>query len=102
MEFCEKCGSMILVTEGKAACASCGHKPKKKVKIESSEKMDNKEQIAVINEEAENTYPEVDMLCPKCKNKKAFFWTIQTRAGDESETKFYKCTKCKHTWRKYR
>jgi DNA-directed RNA polymerase subunit M len=101
MQFCEKCGGLIVISENKNACASCGHKVKK-VKIESSEKMDNKEQIAVINEEAGNTYPEVDMLCPKCKNKKAFFWTIQTRAGDESETKFYKCTKCKHTWRKYR
>ncbi|PJB94591.1 transcription factor S, partial [Candidatus Pacearchaeota archaeon CG_4_9_14_0_8_um_filter_35_24] len=25
-----------------------------------------------------------------------------TRAADESETKFYRCTKCDHTWREYR
>ncbi len=102
MEFCEKCGGMIVVKEGKAACAGCGHKLKKKPKIEASEKLEGTESIAVINEEASNTYPIVDMECPKCKNKKSYFWTLQTRAGDESETKFYKCTKCKHTWRKYR
>ena len=102
MEFCEKCGGVILVQEGKAACMSCGHKLKKKPKIESSEKAEKRADIEVIKEGADNTYPTVEMECPKCKNKKAYFWTLQTRAADESETKFYKCTKCKHTWRKYR
>ena len=102
MEFCEKCGGMILVQDNKAACASCGHKLKKKPKIESSEKTGQKETIEIIREDADNTYPIVEMECLKCKNNKAYFWTLQTRAGDESETKFYKCTKCKHTWRKYR
>jgi DNA-directed RNA polymerase subunit M len=102
MEFCQKCGGMILVTDGRAACVSCGKKLDKKPKIEASEKMEKAVEIQVVKEEADSIYPEVDMLCPKCKNKKAFFWTMQTRASDESETKFYKCTKCKHTWRKYR
>jgi DNA-directed RNA polymerase subunit M len=102
MEFCEKCGSVIVVQDNKAACASCGHKLKKKPKIESSEKTEQKESIAVIKEEAGNVYPITETECPKCKNNKAYFWTMQTRAADESETKFYKCTKCKHTWRKYR
>ncbi len=102
MEFCEKCGSLIIVKDGKAACASCGHKIKKKLKIEASEKITKKEEIAVIKEESDNTYPVVDIVCPKCKNKKSYFWTQQTRSSDESETKFYKCIKCKHTWRVYR
>ena len=102
MEFCEKCGSVIVVTGDSAACASCGHKLKKKPKIESSEKIEKKDTIAVITEESENMYPIVQMECPKCESKRAYFWTLQTRAGDESETKFYKCVKCKHTWRKYR
>ncbi len=93
---------MILVTDGKAACVSCGKKLDKKPKIEASEKMEKRIEISVVKEDAANVYPEVDMVCPECKNKKAFFWTMQTRASDESETKFYKCTKCKHTWRKYR
>ncbi|GAH37902.1 unnamed protein product, partial [marine sediment metagenome] len=40
--------------------------------------------------------------CKKCGNEKAFFWTVQTRSGDEAETKFFKCTKCEFTWREYR
>ena len=102
MEFCEKCGGVILVQDNKAACMSCGHKLKKKPKIESSEKIEQKEAVEVIKEEADNINPIIEIECPKCKNGKAYFWTLQTRAADESETKFYKCTKCKYTWRKYR
>jgi len=102
MEFCEKCGGVLLVNEGKVACAGCGYKPRRKVKIEASEKINKRETIAVINEDSDNTYPTVQMDCPKCDSKKAYFWTTQTRSGDESETKFYKCVKCKHTWRVYR
>ena len=39
--------------------------------------------------------------CEKCGNKEAFYWQIQTRAGDEPMTRFYRCTKCKETWREY-
>ncbi len=102
MEFCEKCGGIITLNEGKPACARCGYKPKKKIKIESAEKIAQKDSVAVINEDAGNVYPIVQIDCPKCGNKKAYFWTTQTRASDESETKFYKCVKCKHTWRVYR
>ncbi|MEM4259568.1 MAG: transcription factor S [Candidatus Pacearchaeota archaeon] len=102
MEFCEKCGGVILVKDNKALCASCGHKLKRKPKIEALEKTNGKESIAIIKEEADITLPQTEIECPKCKNKKAYFWTMQTRASDEAETKFYKCTKCKYTWRKYR
>ena len=101
MEFCEKCGSVITLDGDKAVCAGCGHKAKKRPKIEASENMTKKNEIAVVDEKI-STYPIVQIECPKCKNKKAYFWTLQTRAGDESETKFYKCTKCTHTWRVYR
>ncbi len=102
MEFCQKCGSVILVNNNAAACINCGSKQKKKPKIEASEKLDNKKTIAIIKEGQDNTYPIIEIKCPKCLNKKAYFWTIQTRAADESETKFYKCLKCSHTWRVYR
>jgi len=95
MEFCQKCGAIIMVTDGKVACAACGFKPKKKPSIKSSEKIEKKITIAVIKEKDAKK-------CQKCKNKKAYFWTLQTRAADESETKFYKCTDCNHTWRIYK
>ena len=102
MEFCPKCGSVILVQDKKAACAKCNYKPKGNVKIQASEKLNAKEGVVVINEKQLNTYPKVQIKCPACKNGEAFFWTLQTRASDESETKFYKCVKCEHTWRVYR
>lgn len=102
MEFCEKCGSLISIIDGKASCAGCGRKLKKKPKIESSEKIEKAETIAVINEGQDEINPIVNITCNKCKHKEAYFWTMQTRAGDESETKFYRCVKCKFTWRVYR
>lgn len=101
MDFCEKCGSVILLKEGQAVCAACGHKQKKKIKIKASETVEQKDTVAVVKGDDE-VNPIVDMKCPKCKNKDAYFWTQQTRSSDESETKFYKCTKCKHIWRVYR
>ena len=96
-------GGIILINEkDKAVCAACGHKLKKKPKLQASEKIANKEITTIINEKEETTDPIVEIKCIKCDNRKAYFWTRQTRGSDESETKFYKCTKCAHTWREYR
>ncbi len=102
MEFCPKCGSVIMLGVKGAACANCNYKPKGKVKIESSEKIESAVRVAVIDEKKINTYPVVEIKCKKCKNDKAYFWTLQTRSSDESETKFYRCVKCENTWRVYR
>jgi DNA-directed RNA polymerase subunit M len=103
MEFCQKCGGILLIDGDKnPACAKCGHRHKGKLKLQSFEKMNVSERIAVVDESKMTTYPIVEMKCPECKNKEAFFWTMQTRASDESETKFYKCVKCEHTWRVYK
>jgi len=102
MEFCPKCGGVIVPQDKKAICAKCGFKSSKSVKIQSTQKLEKGEGVVVIKEKELNTYPVVDIKCPECKNKQAYFWTLQTRASDESETKFYKCTDCEHTWRVYR
>lgn len=54
--------------------------------------------------EAEEAKPKLTLeeKCPKCENKEAYFWTVQTRAGDEAETMFLECKKCKHRWRSYK
>jgi transcription factor S len=71
-------------------------------KLIVSEKVVRQEAVAVVKQDEDEVHPQVEIKCPKCGNKKAYFWTMQTRASDESETKFYKCVKCKHTWRVYR
>lgn len=83
-------------------CARCDYKSENDVKLETSQKIDAKKEIAVVTEGEHEINPIVEITCPKCKHNEAFFWTKQTRAGDEAETKFFKCTKCKNTWRVYR
>ncbi|MEK6859585.1 MAG: transcription factor S [Nanoarchaeota archaeon] len=97
MEFCPKCGSLL--TEKN--CSRCDYKSEKEVRLESSQKLNTKKEVVVVNEGDNEIHPIVAMLCEKCKNKEAYFWTKQTRAGDEAETRFFRCTKCKHTWREY-
>jgi len=76
--------------------------PQKGKKLVVTEKVEKASGVAVVKSSEEDIHPIIDIRCPKCKNMKAYFWTMQTRASDESETKFYKCVKCKHTWRVYR
>jgi DNA-directed RNA polymerase subunit M len=69
---------------------------------EKEKKKEEEKGTGIVDEEAEQkVMPVVEVECPECKNKQAYFWEVQTRAGDEPPTKFFKCTKCKHTWRDY-
>ncbi len=101
MEFCPKCGSVLIEKRKNYGCPRCGYTTKNKIKIQASEKMEEKQKIGVIKDKDTDVFPKVFAKCPKCKNEEAYFWTAQTRAADEAETRFFKCTKCKHTWREY-
>lgn len=73
-------------------------------KQEKKEKKETKEERipgVLYPEDTLGAMPVTDAECPKCHNKKAYYWTAQTRAADEPETKFLKCQKCGHTWRDY-
>jgi len=105
MEFCPKCGALLIQKRKNYGCARCSYsaKSKGKTKMKVSEKMgEKKEEIAVLSSGETTVLPIVGEKCKKCNNDKAYFWTVQTRSGDEAETKFFKCTKCDHTWREYR
>ena len=101
MEFCPKCGCVLVGKKKSFSCPRCGYRSKSKIKIESSEKIESTPEIGVITEKETDVFPTTSAVCPKCWNKEAYFWTAQTRAADEAETKFFRCTKCKHTWREY-
>jgi transcription factor S len=62
-----------------------------------------REQIVVIGKEDQGlkTNPTASINCPKCENNLAYTWQVQTRAGDEGATQFFRCTKCGHTFRLY-
>ena len=108
MEFCPKCGGIMIPNGDVLVCSRCGYKRKigkeEKEKVEKmlEEKVEKEEKIIVIDEDEEKkTYPKVKIICPKCGNDEAIWWVQQTRAADEPPTVFYKCTKCGYSWREY-
>ena len=102
MQFCPKCGSILVQKRKNFGCPNCSYTTKEKIKISIREKLGEKQKIAVIKDQDVDVLPTVKTDCPKCKHDKAHFWTSQTRSGDEAETKFYRCKKCRHTWREYK
>lgn len=101
--FCPKCGSILRVKKDsgkKVMACTCGYINRDAEKTKISETVKEKQEIGIVDQNVE-TLPLMDADCPKCAHKKAYYWLIQTRAGDEPETKFLRCEKCKHTWRDY-
>ncbi|GBE20512.1 MAG TPA: transcription factor S [Candidatus Pacearchaeota archaeon] len=102
MEFCPKCGAVLVQKTKNYGCPRCNYSSKEKAKIKSSEKIEEKKEKITISRKDTQVFPIVPEECKKCGNKEAYFWTVQTRAADEAETKFFKCTKCGNTKRDYR
>ena len=107
MMFCEKCGSLMIPkkdNEGKkiVACSKCRNVSTKRESLILREHVEVKDRkgIEVVDKRVD-TLPKVKEDCPKCGYKEAYYWSVQTRAADEAETRFFKCVKCSHTWRSY-
>lgn len=103
--FCPKCGSILTVKKvgnKKTISCSCGYVNKKGKMFSIKESIAKTKDIEVVEkDDTEETLPKIKARCNKCNNNEVYYWLIQTRAGDEPETKFLKCTKCKHIWRDY-
>jgi len=100
--FCPKCGALLVpkMVDGKPVKqCSCGYSSAG-TSLKMKEESKNHE-IHIIDSEKETLPISNDVECEKCGNKSAYFWLKQTRAGDEPETQFFKCTKCKNQWREY-
>jgi len=106
MEFCPNCEIRLKKNDsGSRHCPKCKYLKKKTVESTKEESEEANSEFLVMGEEdvkqskgLESTVP-ID--CEKCHNKEGVSWTFQTRSADEPETKFYRCTKCNHTWRDY-
>ena len=99
MEFCPKCGSMLIMKTKRVGCPKCDYVATGKVDMEMREEVNVKTGVAVVDEKESNVNPVTDWDCKKCKGKRAYFWIRQMRSGDEPESKFYKCVKCGKTTR---
>lgn len=101
--FCKKCGSILMPkkVDGVSVMAcSCGYTEDMSGNP-FQEKIEKKSEDVAISEDDKESLPVTNEECSECGNDKAYYWLVQTRAGDEPETKFLKCTECKHTWRDY-
>jgi len=99
MEFCPKCGALLMMKKTKVGCPRCNYIAKGRVNMRVKEEINEHKVVAVVDEKQGEVHPVTDFNCKKCGHKKSYFWTRQMRAGDESESKFYKCVKCKNTVR---
>lgn len=103
MEFCKKCGGMIMPKKvGEKVvfcCRNCGEKSSKGAAGVVKEKVEKKEKVSFA--EKKEVLPMTDAICAKCGNEKAYWWMQQTRAIDEPPTRFFRCTECSHSWREY-
>ncbi|MBS3141814.1 transcription factor S [Candidatus Woesearchaeota archaeon] len=102
--FCPKCGSLLRIKKEQdqnILVCSCGFTSTDTSLGRIQEKMKPRTAALDVIEKVTEPFPLANQECPRCKHPRAFFWTQQTRAGDEPETKFFRCEKCKHTWRDY-
>jgi DNA-directed RNA polymerase subunit M len=106
MDFCKKCGSVLVAKKQGSktilSCRKCGFKIEDYKPLEIAEDVEkNPLEDVVIIEKNEECLPRTKVVCPKCGNKEAVWWIQQTRSSDEAPTLFLRCTKCKHAWREY-
>ena len=104
MKFCPKCEVKLKKGDSGLECSKCGYiegaKIVKKKKSITEEEPDFS-LLAFEGNEGEDTNPTVKIDCEKCGHGEAVAWMFQTRSADEPTTRFYRCQKCKYTWRDY-
>ncbi len=114
MEFCEKCGGLMLpraqAETALLVCRVCGNSkatvgnPTQSYQVtRRMEKTPHDETVIIDDESVEKprTMPVTTADCTKCGNRQAYWWMMQTRRADEASTRFFKCTRCGYTWREY-
>lgn len=110
VNFCPGCDNLLIKTvkEGKTVlrCKSCGYTElftKKTIDKDriSAEKMKVEKEKEIFSPADMEIYPTTKIECEKCGNKEAEYWQSQTRSADEASTTFFRCKKCKFTWREY-
>ncbi|MHA1409185.1 MAG: transcription factor S [Candidatus Odinarchaeia archaeon] len=109
MDFCPECGGLLSpISANELKCRRCGYIVKlgdnnleeKQLTIKTTINHGPKSKTYIVDQDLK-TMPTTKAECPKCKHKEAYYWQVQTRAGDEPSTTFFRCRKCGYTWREY-
>jgi DNA-directed RNA polymerase subunit M len=102
MEFCPQCKSMMMPKDGMMVCRKCGHKMPRAAGGESMvSKTKQLDRVVPVLEQESAGLPTTSARCPECGHNIAYWWLRQLRSADESEVRFFRCTKCSRTWREY-
>jgi len=100
--FCKKCGKLLKNQNGVFVCVLCDEKSEpSSAPLIHTDKRIEREIVIVEDTEQIKTLPTITVRCPQCNNNEAMWWLRQLRSADESEVRFFRCTKCSHTWREY-
>ena len=104
MKFCPKCKVKLKNSGSGLQCSKCGYTEGEKDK--PTKKTATKEEpdfslLTFEGDESEKSNPTIKIDCEKCGHDEAVGWMFQTRSADEPTTRFYRCQKCKYTWRDY-
>jgi transcription factor S len=109
VDFCPECSSLLRKknVNGKAFLfCRCGYEQE----IELDEKLSQNEMqkkksaleknlIIASDQDKISIFPKMIAICPKCGYKEVETWQTQIRGADEPSTSFFRCIKCKFTWR---
>lgn len=102
MKFCPKCQARLKNSLSGLKCANCDYLEQA---VEAGGGVDSggaDPEFNVLGDEPDaKTLPTIATDCAQCGNGEAIWWMMQTRSADEPTTRFYRCTKCRHTWRDY-
>lgn len=102
LEFCPKCGTMLLPDDNKLECR-CGYVKdltSDKSEYSVSQKLKEKQGVVDMGERID-LRSKINEVCPECGNREAYYELKQTRSADEAPTRFFECAKCGHKWRDY-
>ena len=107
VQFCPECSNLLRkkIEEGNEYLAcKCGYQEILEDSVDHERVQKKKDAlennlIIVTEEDKINVHPIVKNICPKCQHKEAETWQIQIRSSDEPSTHFFRCVKCKYSWR---
>ncbi|TAK17666.1 MAG: transcription factor S [Nitrosarchaeum sp.] len=102
MKFCPSCEVKLKKGDSGLQCPKCDYVEGKETNQTKKIIQEHESQFNVLAEnETVETLPTIKIECEKCGNDEAVWWMLQTRSADEPTTQFYRCSKCRYTWRNY-